>query len=96
MIHCPEGYRLTLGGMASVGLSSNIRNWSIEQVVQYFESIQDCWDYLEIFREHELDGSSLLLLTHESLVKCLGIKLGHALKIMHHVEELRRFYDTSL
>ena len=77
-----------------VGLSSNIQNWSVEQVVQYFEGIQDCWDYIETFREHELDGSALLLLTHESLVKCLGIKLGRALKIMQHVEELRRFQES--
>ena len=78
-----------------VGLSSNICNWSVERVVQYFSTIQDCWDCVGMFREHELDGSALLLLTHESLVKCLGFKLGPALKVMQHVEELRNLSESS-
>ena len=78
-----------------VGLSSNIHNWSVEQVVQYFESTQDCRDYAEVFQEQDVDGSALLLLTHESLVKCLGIKLGRALKIMLHVDELKKFQESS-
>ena len=59
----------------------------------FFESTSDCKDYAAIFRDHEVDGIALLLLTHELLVKCLGIKLGRALKIMVHVKELQNLYD---
>lgn len=65
------------------------------QVVHYFHSTSDCRDFAELFREQEVDGTALLLLSHESLVKCLGIKLGRALKIMVHVEELRKEYESQ-
>ena len=71
----------------------DVRSWTIAQVVRFFESTSDCKDYASIFREQEVDGTALLLLTHESLVKCLGIKLGRALKIMVHVEELQKLYS---
>ena len=80
----------------SIGVPSDSRLWSIEQVVRYFEGTADCADYADLFREQEVDGTALLLLTHESLVKCLGIKLGRALKIMVHVEDLRKIYENQI
>lgn len=77
----------------SPGLPVDVRSWTITQVVKFFESTSDCKDYAAVFREQEVDGTALLLLTHESLVKCLGIKLGRALKIMVHVEELQKLYS---
>ena len=77
------------------GLPTDIRSWTIEQVVKYFQFTPECRDYADIFHEQEVDGTALLLLTHESLVKCLGIKLGRALKIMMHVEELRKRFDVQ-
>ena len=59
-------------------------------MVKYFQFTADCRDHADLFHEQEVDGTALLLLTHESLVKCLGIKLGRALKIMVHVEDLRK------
>jgi hypothetical protein len=73
-------------------LPVDVRSWTIPQVVKFFESTSDCKHYASVFREQEVDGTALLLLTHESLVKCLGIKLGRALKIMVHVEELQKLY----
>ena len=58
--------------------------------MNFFSKTPDCSSFAELFREQEVDGAALLLLTHESLVKCLGLKLGRALKIMMHVEELRK------
>jgi len=76
------------------GLPADPHSWTVEQVVHYFYSTSDCRDFAELFREQEVDGTALLLLSHESLVKCLGIKLGRALKIMVHVEELRKEYES--
>ena len=81
--------------LSLIGLPKDIRSWSIPQVVQYFSSTPDCHDYADLFREQEVDGTALLLLSHESLVKCLNIKLGRALKIMLHVDELRKMYQQQ-
>ena len=75
-----------------LGLPVDVKSWTIAEVVRFFESTSDCKDYAPLFREQEVDGTALLLLTHESLVKCLGMKLGRALKIMVHVEELQKLY----
>ena len=48
-----------------------------------------------MFQEQEVDGTALLLLSHENLVKCLGIKLGRAVKIMAHVEELKLQFEKQ-
>ncbi len=76
-------------------LPTDIRMWSIAQVVSFFRHTPDCKDYAGIFQEQEVDGTALLLLTYESLVKCLGTKLGHALKIMLHVESLRSLQENQ-
>ena len=78
---------------SATGLPVDVHSWNTSQVVKYFESTSDCKEYASVFREQEIDGTALLLLTHESLVKCLSIKLGRALKIMVHVEELQRLYS---
>jgi len=70
------------------GLPVDVRSWTIPQVVKFFESTSDCKDYASVFCEQEVNGTALLLLTHESL-KSLGMKLGPALMIMAHVEKLR-------
>lgn len=71
-------YNLTL--MFLVGFFSDVSKWSIADVVKYFDST-DCSHIATVFREQEVDGEALLLLSHDSLVKCLGIKLGPALKV---------------
>ncbi len=75
------------------GLPSDIRQWSVAQVVQYFKSTSDCAAYVDLFESQEVDGIALLLLTHEALVKCLGIKLGRAVKIMNRVQELKLYHE---
>ena len=65
----------------------------MQEVVEYFHSTPDCKDFADLFAEQEVDGTALLLLTHEALVKCLGIKLGRAVKIMAHVDILKHHQD---
>ena len=61
--------------------------------MEYFKSTSDCKGYVDLFETQEVDGIALLLLTHETLVKCLGIKLGRTVKIMSRVQELKVYYD---
>ena len=75
------------------GLPPDVRQWTVSQVVQYFRSTSDCASYVDLFESQEVDGIALLLLTHETLVKCLGIKLGRAVKIMNRVQELKCYYE---
>ena len=62
-------------------LSNDVSQWSVSDVVQYFESTQDCQHIAPLLHEQEVDGMALLLLSHHSLTNCLGIKLGPALKV---------------
>lgn len=75
------------------GLPTDIRQWTVSQVVEYFKGTPDCKGYVDLFESQEVDGIALLLLTHESLVKCLGIKLGRTVKIMNRVQELKAYHD---
>lgn len=75
------------------GLPSDIRQWSVAQVVEYFKSTPDCKGYVDVFESQEVDGIALLLLTHEALVKSLGLKLGRAVKIMNRVQELKTYQE---
>ena len=53
--------------------------WTIEQLwngVIYFYLF-----YFQVFREHQIDGSTLALLSEDHLTQRLGMKLGPALKL---------------
>jgi len=45
--------------------------------------------HVDMFRNHEIDGQALLLLTSEMMMKHLGMKLGPALKICNIIEKLK-------
>ena len=72
---------LLLMSLTRAELPLNIDKWTVRDVSRYFEATPECCQYASIFSEQEVDGAALLLLTHDSLVKCLGIKLGPALKV---------------
>ena len=71
----------------------DIRQWTVAHVIEYFKTTPDCKNYVDLFETQEVDGIALLLLTHENLVKCLGIKLGRAVKIMNRVQELKTYHE---
>ncbi|ELU13216.1 hypothetical protein CAPTEDRAFT_167868 [Capitella teleta] len=91
-------YRLRTGGCIdspSVSGSSswvtdvpNAADWSIDEVAQYFSNIGFIHQS-EIFREQEIDGRSLLLLKRSDVLTGLSFKLGPALKIYSHVQQLQ-------
>ncbi|CAL8148102.1 unnamed protein product [Orchesella dallaii] len=55
-------------------------NWNVEEVCQFVATIDLCKDYVEIFRENSIDGTSLPLLTEEHLMTAMNMRLGPALK----------------
>lgn len=63
------------------------RAWSTDQVFKYFKSKFP--RQAHVFKEHEIDGSSLYLLKRGDVVKGFNIKLGPALKIHRHICELQ-------
>lgn len=63
--------------------------WSVEEVSQFISSLQGCEELASQFLSQEIDGQALLLLKEEHLMSTMNIKLGPALKICAHINNLR-------
>ncbi|XP_071106481.1 uncharacterized protein [Haliotis cracherodii] len=57
---------------------NDIRHWSVEDVCCFMKGLEGCSLYVDTFRRHGIDGNTLLLLTSDTLVKSLGMKIGAA------------------
>ena len=73
-------------------LASIATQWDIEEVCKFVSSVTGCSEYCDVFREQEIDGQALLLLTEEHLSNKMGLKLGPALKLKSKIDELRCVY----
>merc|ERR1719189_226756 len=76
----PLNNQTTTSPVASAA-DPTILNWSVSEVSNFVSSIDICRDYAEVFRDHNIDGSALPLLTEDHLTLRLGLKLGPALKL---------------
>ncbi|XP_041936104.1 sex comb on midleg-like protein 2 isoform X1 [Alosa sapidissima] len=76
-------------GRSSVGSPSS---WTIEEVMQFVRDADPLalGPHAELFRKHEIDGRALLLLRSDMIMKYMGLKLGPALKLCHHIEKLKQ------
>ncbi|TDG97534.1 hypothetical protein EPR50_G00227450 [Perca flavescens] len=63
--------------------------WSVEEVTAFIHTLPGCGDVAEAFRQQEIDGQALLLLTEDHLMTSMNIKLGPALKICAHINALK-------
>lgn len=73
----------------------DVKHWSVEQVCEFFA--QYFPDEAHVFREQEIDGTSLLLLKRSDVVKKLPIKLGPSLRIYSLILKLQtRVNDPTL
>ncbi|XP_068602971.1 polyhomeotic-like protein 1 [Brachionichthys hirsutus] len=63
--------------------------WSVEEVSRFISSLQGCEELAPHFLSQEIDGQALLLLKEEHLMSTMNIKLGPALKICAHINNLR-------
>ncbi|KAM9737738.1 polyhomeotic-like protein 1 isoform 3-T3 [Menidia menidia] len=69
--------------------SNSPAQWSVEEVSQFISSLQGCEELAPQFLSQEIDGQALLLLKEEHLMSTMNIKLGPALKICAHINNLR-------
>uniref|UniRef100_A0A3Q1IZR3 Polyhomeotic homolog 1 n=1 Tax=Anabas testudineus TaxID=64144 RepID=A0A3Q1IZR3_ANATE len=70
-------------------LPASPSQWSVEDVSQFISSLQGCEELASQFLSQEIDGQALLLLKEEHLMSTMNIKLGPALKICAHINNLR-------
>ncbi|XP_075937630.1 sex comb on midleg-like protein 2 isoform X3 [Anarhichas minor] len=70
----------------------NPSSWSIEEVMQFVKDADPTAlaPHAELFRKHEIDGKALMLLRSDMIMKYMGLKLGPALKLCHHIERLKQ------
>lgn len=72
-----------------VNSCATVATWTVDDVVSWLHNL-GLPQYEEIFQEHQIDGSELLHLTHDSLLTVLKIDtLGHRNKILRAVQGLR-------
>ncbi|CDQ75525.1 unnamed protein product [Oncorhynchus mykiss] len=77
------------GSPAPHFLPGSPAQWSVEEVSQFISSLQDCEELAAHFLSQEIDGQALLLLREEHLMSTMNIKLGPALKICAHINNLK-------
>ncbi|XP_037105778.1 sex comb on midleg-like protein 2 [Syngnathus acus] len=70
----------------------NPASWSIDEVMQFVRDADPATlaPHVELFRKHEIDGKALMLLRSDMIMKYMGLKLGPALKLCHHIERLKQ------
>ncbi|CAJ1081602.1 lethal(3)malignant brain tumor-like protein 4 isoform X3 [Xyrichtys novacula] len=81
---CWEQHRKLLPGVLGVQAES-VKQWSVQQVSDFIESLPGCEDQAKQFREEQIDGRAFLLLTQRDIVRIMSIKLGPALKIYNSI-----------
>ncbi|XP_034016567.1 polyhomeotic-like protein 1 isoform X2 [Thalassophryne amazonica] len=85
----PPPPQLPLDPSAPSCLLASPSQWSVEEVSQFISSLQGCEELAPQFQSQEIDGQALLLLKEEHLMTTMNIKLGPALKICAHINNLR-------
>lgn len=68
---------------------SNVEQWSVDKVAEFVSNVESCRDYAQVFLEHSIDGSALMVLTESHLTRILGMKLGHAIRLASAIQELK-------
>ncbi|TKS88827.1 Polyhomeotic-like protein 1 [Collichthys lucidus] len=87
--HQPPPPPLPTESSAPGCLPASPGQWSVEEVSQFISSLQGCEELASQFLSQEIDGQALLLLKEEHLMSTMNIKLGPALKICAHINNLR-------
>ncbi|KAK2715801.1 polycomb protein SCMH1-like isoform X2 [Artemia franciscana] len=64
--------------------------WSVSNVLNYFSSLDsNLAPCMTSFKQHEIDGRALFLLTPDMCMKYMGLKLGPSLKICNLINNLK-------
>ncbi|TKS69640.1 Polycomb protein SCMH1 [Collichthys lucidus] len=74
------------------GSGNDASSWSVDDVIRFVQEAdpQTLGPHIELFRKHEIDGKALMLLRSDIIMKYMGLKLGPALKLCHHIEKLKQ------
>ncbi|XP_055010670.1 polycomb protein SCMH1-like [Boleophthalmus pectinirostris] len=66
-------------------------SWTVEEVIRFVQEADPhtLGPHVDLFRKHEIDGKALMLLRSDVIMKYMGLKLGPALKLCHHIEKLK-------
>lgn len=66
-------------------------SWTVDDVIRFVQEAdpQTLGPHVDLFRKHEIDGKALMLLRSDVIMKYMGLKLGPALKLCHHIEKLK-------
>ncbi|CAF0716794.1 unnamed protein product [Adineta steineri] len=73
------------------GASHRPERFTPSEVAAFVRGIDPSFDSLAArFLQEEIDGKALLLLTTDTLMRHMGLKLGPSLKIIHHIEKLKQ------
>ncbi|XP_075058199.1 sterile alpha motif domain-containing protein 7 [Mixophyes fleayi] len=63
----------------------DIHKWSSQDVYNFVSSLPGCFSSAQVFKDHDIDGLTLPLLTEDHLLDTMGLKLGPALKIRSQI-----------
>ncbi|XP_053565006.1 sterile alpha motif domain-containing protein 7, partial [Bombina bombina] len=76
----------------------DMHKWTSQDVYNFVISLPGCSSYAQVFKDHDIDGLTLPLLTEDHLLDTLGLKLGPALKIRSQISCLlgNIFHMTNL
>jgi len=74
---------------------SNVEQWSVEKVVEFISNVESCRDYAQVFFEHSIDGSALLVLNESHLTRIMGLKLGPAIRLRNAIQELKNITNCD-
>ncbi|XP_069831324.1 sterile alpha motif domain-containing protein 7 [Dendropsophus ebraccatus] len=75
-----EGHSLFLN-REEIPTLQDIHKWSSQDVYNFVSNLPGCSTYAQVFKDHDIDGLTLPLLTEDHLLDTMGLKLGPALKI---------------
>nr|DBA26159.1 TPA: hypothetical protein GDO54_010456 [Pyxicephalus adspersus] len=93
----PYGFQVTMNPSLLPGAHSlflnredlptiqDICKWTSQDVYNFICSLPGCSAYAQVFKDHEIDGVTLPLLTEDHLLDTMGLKLGPALKIRSQI-----------
>lgn len=68
----------------------NPQAWTIEDVLEFLSSVPCLEEYGKTFKEQDIDGEALLMLTQNELVNNMRLKLGHAIRLYNCIVILRQ------
>ncbi|XP_071026110.1 lethal(3)malignant brain tumor-like protein 4 isoform X2 [Oncorhynchus clarkii lewisi] len=91
---CWEQHCKLLPGVAGLQASC-VAHWTVDEVADFIHSLPGCDEQANQFKEEQIDGKALLLLTQRDIVKIMSVKLGPALKIYNSILMFKHAEDNQ-